>query len=165
MQDKDLAAKATALTKRFRAAGINAEPGLGGSVIIYASDIEAEAMLAALEVARTPGDPLIRLGLSAEKAAAARDAADAQAAHEDQTRPLWATRHPDASANQYGYAPDESGSAEPGQPEAVPVYRIALLFSAIASADATLREAMEPIVEDLPTAPRIIARWLAGGQS
>jgi hypothetical protein len=129
MQDQELAAQAAALTARFRAAGINAEPGYGGSVIIYASAIEAEAILANLEIAGQAGGR-------------AR------------------TQHPDASADRYGYAPDESGNAKPGPPEAVNVYRVALLFSAIASADATLREAMEQIVEDPPTAPRIVAKWL-----
>jgi hypothetical protein len=42
-----------------------------------------------------PADPLTALGLSPEQAAAARAAADEQAAHEDQTRPDWAVT-PDA---------------------------------------------------------------------
>jgi hypothetical protein len=49
MQDQELAAKAGALATRFRERGIIAEAGLGGSVVITASDIEAETMLGVLE--------------------------------------------------------------------------------------------------------------------
>ena len=45
---------AAALTARFRAAGINAEPGRGGSVVIYASDQEAAQILALLPASAVP---------------------------------------------------------------------------------------------------------------
>lgn len=101
MQDQELAVKATALAARFREAGVIAEPGLGGSVVVTASDIEAEAMLANLEttgmargtaVQGGDSDPLVRF--SDELARGITDGHP----------PV----HPDASANRYGYAPDES---------------------------------------------------------
>jgi hypothetical protein len=57
-ENENLKATSAALTARFRAAGINAEPGLGGSVVIYASDLEATQILALLTDDSNPEDPL-----------------------------------------------------------------------------------------------------------
>ena len=51
---------AAALTARFRAAGINAEPGRGGSVVIYASDQEAAQILALLPASAVPASQEIQ---------------------------------------------------------------------------------------------------------
>ena len=48
MDSETLDALAAELTARFKALGINAEPGYAGSVLIYASDEQARTILAAL---------------------------------------------------------------------------------------------------------------------
>jgi hypothetical protein len=99
-----------------------------------------------------PGsDPLVKLGLSPEKAAAARAAADKQAAHEDQTRPDWAV------------APERN--ALPWPYDQLNGYRVALLFAAIASADPQLRQVIEQLIEGKADAPRVVAKWLREGGS
>lgn len=52
-----LAARSRELTRRFRAAGVNAEEGLAGSVILYLDDEQAEITLAALQMR----DPAVAL--------------------------------------------------------------------------------------------------------
>lgn len=61
MNDTDLNETAAELTGRLHTAGVHAEPGLGGSVIIYASDEQAAVFLAALGHPVPDGDPAVTL--------------------------------------------------------------------------------------------------------
>lgn len=51
------------LVRRFQAAGINAAPGVAGSVVLYASDIEAEELLGFLEARDRMNQYVARTGL------------------------------------------------------------------------------------------------------